>query len=138
MDHGLVAFTARLAALRRAHPALVADLPLTGAPRDATGIPDVEWRRPDGGALATRDWETAEAGGLVAILYAAGDRVAVALHRGEQRPVPLRLPAPRAGFAWRLLLDSADPDRAEAWVAGALEQPPRSVLLLAEAPAPPR
>ena len=44
----LVDFVAALIDLRRRHPALRADRWLTGAPADASGIPDVEWRRPDG------------------------------------------------------------------------------------------
>lgn len=128
MDHGLADFTARLAAIRRTHPALTADRPLTGAPVDASGIPDVAWLRADGGALGIADWEDPAAATLLAVLHAAGDRVAVALHRGAG-PVPLRLPAPRPGHRWRLLIDSADPEEARG-TAEALA--PRSVQIHAE------
>ena len=39
-----------------AHPALRADRWLTGAPADASGIADVEWRHPDGRAMNDGDW----------------------------------------------------------------------------------
>src|ERR1019366_8553784 len=56
-DQGLLAFAARLAAIRRAHPALRADRFLTGEPRAGVVYDDVVWRRTDGSALEAADWD---------------------------------------------------------------------------------
>jgi glycogen operon protein len=128
MDTGLRDFTARLVRARLAHPALTADTPLTGLPRDASGIPDVAWRHLDGRPKQAEHWGAARS--LVAVLYAAGDRVVVAMH-GAEAAAELVPPPPRPGFGWRLLADSADPARGGA-VGNSLAVAPRSVLLLAE------
>jgi glycogen operon protein len=134
MDHGLLEFTARLVRARLAHPALHAAAPLTGAAPDATGLPDVAWLRPDGTAV---DWGDAGARSLVAVLYVPArgarpaDRALVALHGGAD-DAPFLPPAPRPGFVWQVLADSADP------ACHGAPKPalaPRSVLLLAEFPA---
>ena len=127
MDQALAAFTARLVRARLAHPALHAGRGLTGRPIDGSGLPDVEWLRPDGTPLGEQDWETGRS--LVAVLYASGDRVLVALH-GADAPAALALPPPRHGFAWHLLADSADPARQGP--ADSVVLAPRSMVLLAE------
>ena len=66
----LADFVAALVDLRRRHPALRADRWLTGAPADASGIADVEWRHPDGRAMNDGDWARADGRALVAVLYA--------------------------------------------------------------------
>lgn len=124
IDAELFAFTRRLIAARRAHPALTDAAPLTGEP-GADGLPDIVWCRPDG---APMDWHDAEARALVAVLCAGGDRCLVALNAGAA-PLPLVLPQPRSGHRWRLLADSADPAREGAPPA---DLPARAVLLLAE------
>ena len=115
MDAGLLAFTQRLIAARRGHPALHDPAPLTEE--------TVAWLRPNG---APMDWHDAEARALVAVLHAGEDRCLVALNAGTAQP--LALPAPRPGRRWRLLADSADPARDA--LPDAL--PARAVLLLAE------
>ncbi len=120
VDWEQVEFTAALVRARLTHPALHDRRRLTGEPVDDTGIPDVEWLRPEGGPP---DWDGGRS--LAVALYAAGDRVLVAINGGEAA-VPLVLPASRPGFAWTTLADSAG-------VEGELA--PRSLRLLAEAPA---
>ncbi len=132
IDHALAAFTARLVAARRRHPALHADAPLTGAAPDASGLPDVAWLRPDGAPLGPGDWADPARQSLVAVLYVPGDRVLIALNAAAQ-PVPLVPPAPRAGQAWRILADSADPVR-DGLLPGPTWLAARSVLLIAETP----
>lgn len=131
VDNALIDFTARLVALRHAHPALHDTRVLTGA-ADADGLPDVTWLRPDGAAMSGHDW--AEATCLVAVLHVGGDRVLVAVNGGasEQALAP---PAPRWGFAWGVAVDSAAPSRSGA-VVGTTTLAARSVLLLVEAEAP--
>src|SRR5690606_33955898 len=51
----LIAFVAELARLRKALPALSDDSFLSGAPPDASGIPDVVWLCPTG-PMADSDW----------------------------------------------------------------------------------
>ena len=119
VDWELVEFAAALVRARLAHPALHDGRRLTGEAIDATGIPDVAWLRPEGGPA---DW--GEARSLAVALYAAGDRVVVAINGGEAA-VPLVLPAPRPGFAWTVLADSAGAEG---------ELAPRSLRLLAEGP----
>ena len=135
MDSDLLAFTARLIAARRAHPALHATTPLTGAALDETGLPDVEWLHPEGQVLTPSDWAAGRA--LFAVLHAAGDRVGIAVNGGDTGRW-LHPPAPRWGFSWSLLADSADPARGTGVPAQGLELAARSVLLLAEIPAVPR
>ena len=115
-DRTLIAFVARLVALRKRHPALRVERWLTGAPVDASGLPDVEWRHPDGRAMTADDWTLPEGRALVAVLYAApaapspADRVAVAFNAGAE-PVTVHWPDAREGFVWRRVIDTASPGR---------------------------
>jgi glycogen debranching enzyme GlgX/4-alpha-glucanotransferase len=108
-DGDLADFTATLVKLRRGHPALRQEAPLSGQPIDASAMPDVEWRALGGGAV---DWGNAQERALAAVFYApasAGapaDRVLVALNGGTLKSVVVP-PAPRDGFVWRVGADSA-------------------------------
>ncbi len=139
-DAALIAFTRRLAEARRAHSALSRDAFLTGQPFDATRLPDVEWRDAEG-PMTPSAWSDPAGGVLVAILAAPHDdgvdRVAVAMNRSGD-DVELRLQLPRAGMAWRVLVDTHDPDAPDRTVAIADRQRlhARSCLVLAETPAP--
>jgi glycogen operon protein len=136
-DRDLVAFVGRLVRLRRAHRALRDERWLSGEPADASGIPDVEWRRPDGRDMSREDWEHPHGRSLVAVFYARpeadgpADRVAVAFHAGSEE-VEIRWPDARDGFRWRRALDTSrdggvpEPGGDDARVA------PRSVLILVE------
>ena len=116
-DEGLIAFVARLIELRNGHAALHADRWLTGAPIDASGIPDVEWRCPDGRAMTVGDWANPEARTLVAILYAGptetspAGRIALAFNIGGD-PVTVHWPDARIGFVWRRSIDTSLAGRA--------------------------
>lgn len=139
MDHGLVDFTARLISVRLACSALVADRPLMGAPRDASGIPDVAWRRLDGQPMRAEDWGDPRVRSLAAALYepagegTSASRALVALH-AEEAEAELVLPRPRQGFGWRLVVDSASPERVGPATAERIRIAARSVLLFVEAP----
>ncbi|MBS7811346.1 glycogen debranching protein GlgX [Roseococcus pinisoli] len=130
MDQGLVDFTARLIAARRAHPALHATVALTGRATEESSLPDVAWLHPAGHPIAPEDWDGSRA--LVALLHSAGDRVLVAVNGGDDA-LALRMPSPRWGFRWQLLADSARPE-----AAAISDLAPRSVALLAEVPVAPR
>ena len=137
-DAGLQTWTARLTAIRRDHPAFRADRFLTGEPTDENLLPDVEWRRPDGGAPADQDWEASRALMAVFTTPASGDeladRVALAVNGGREAVVFV-LPEPRERHAWRLLADSANEAAGQAFpTEAAILAAPRAILVLAEAP----
>jgi glycogen operon protein len=133
MDQDLLAFSRRLVALRREHPALHDGQPLSGTPRDGAALPDVAWLQFDGTPMTRREWEERERRSLALALHEKGGRVLVALHAGDA-PASLTPPPPRRGLRWELLADSADPTREGPAPPGPLRVAPRSALLLAEAP----
>ncbi len=138
-DQTLAAFTARLTALRAAHPALKRDVFLTGEALDASLLPDVEWRKPDGSAMQPSDWEAPGGRTIIAALHvpAAGetpaDRLIVALHAGR-KPVEVTLPDPLHGRCWRVCLDTSEEtgDAGETIyrTGDAITVPARSVVVL--------
>jgi glycogen operon protein len=142
-DRTLIDFVAQLIAMRKRHPALRVERWLTGAPADGTGLPDIEWRHPDGRAMAGGDWTNPEGRVLVAVLYAsptrasAADRVVVAQNAGAQ-PVTVHWPDAREGFVWRRSIDTAlpagSPDPAAPLDAGVTLVAARSALVLTEQP----
>jgi glycogen debranching enzyme GlgX/4-alpha-glucanotransferase len=136
-DASLIAFTARLIRARQGNPALSRDAFLTGAPFDASGLADVEWRDADG-PMTQSGWSDPAGAVLVAVFGApqgdGADRVAVAMNRSSAE-AEIRLPAPRSGMAWRALVDAHDPEAPERRIALAdrVRLPARSSLILAEA-----
>jgi glycogen operon protein len=140
-DGDLTAFAARLAQARRGHPAFRADRFLQGAARPTFVDPDVAWRKPDGSGLQAADWDDPQGQTLVAVLAEPDgesvDRVVIIVHRGREteRVTP---PGPRDGFAWSVLVDSADEARSGPVSDDDVEVAPRSVLALSEVPAPGR
>ena len=97
-DRELEAFTATLAALRRAHPALADPTLLTGAP-GPDGIPDVAWLTPAGHPKTPEDWQNARGPALAMVLGVGGNgRLAVLFNRSAHA-VAFHLPA-RPGHAW--------------------------------------
>jgi glycogen debranching enzyme GlgX/4-alpha-glucanotransferase len=137
-DHALAAFVGRLAAARRAHPALSSATWLTGQPFDASGLPDVIWRDAETPMSGGAQWDAPYGDCLAAVLAApmegGVDRVIVAFNRAWA-PTSLHLPDPREGFHWRLLIDTSDDavvDKPE--FADHLPMAARATLILAEAP----
>jgi glycogen debranching enzyme GlgX/4-alpha-glucanotransferase len=136
-DASLIAFTARLIKARRSNPALSRDAFLTGAPFDASGLPDVEWRDAEGPMMQS-GWND-PAGAVMVVAFAApqgdgADRVAVAMNRSGAE-TEIRLLEPRSGMAWRALIDTHDPEAPERRIALAdrVRLRPRSSLILVEA-----
>ena len=130
-ETNLPGFVAKLAALRQAHPALHADRFLNGGAADMTLLPDVAWRRADGQAMAPSDWQDPHASLLIAVLYAAADRVALLFHRGRE-PAEITLPTPRDGYVWRLEIDSSADAAPRLLDGDTAICPPRAVLALVE------
>ncbi|HTZ67082.1 MAG TPA: glycogen debranching protein GlgX, partial [Roseiarcus sp.] len=137
-DVSLTAFVARLIAVRRSNPALSRDAFLTGSPFDASQIPDVEWR--DANGPLTQDGWNDPAGAVLVAVFATPqgegvDRVAVAMNRSNDN-AEVHLPRPRAGMAWRMLIDTHDPDVPQRFLslADQVRLRARSSLIVAEAP----
>ncbi|KQT69725.1 MULTISPECIES: glycogen debranching protein GlgX [unclassified Aureimonas] len=108
-DENLIAFTADLAALRRSHPALVADAFLTGTAQ-GSALPDVVWRREDGAAMAEPDWHDPARRFLAMDLAAPGadgttERALVYLNAGRD-DATVTLPSPQPERHWTLRLQS--------------------------------
>jgi glycogen debranching enzyme GlgX/4-alpha-glucanotransferase len=137
-DASLTAFVARLIAVRRANAALSRDAFLTGSPFDASQLPDVEWRDANG-TMTQSGWSDPEGAVFVAVFATPQgggvDRLAVAMNRSNA-DTELCLPPPRAGMAWRVLIDTHDPEAPERWLALAdrVRFRARSSLIVAEAP----
>ncbi len=137
-DASLTAFVTRLIAVRRTNAALARDAFLTGSPFDSSQLPDVEWRDANG-AMTGSGWSD-PAGAVFVAVFAApqGDgvnRVAVAMNRSNA-DTELRLPPPRAGMGWRILIDTHDPGAPERWLrlADRVRLRARSSLIAGEAP----
>jgi glycogen operon protein len=125
-DMELAAFTARLVALRKAHPSLSADAFLTGR---GEPLPDAMWLAAEGGEMTPERWEDGRrVVGLV--LTVGGDRSAIWVNGGDEAQG--WLPAPRAGKAWRLEVSSAEGDTASRQSAQRFAVPARSVLVFEE------
>jgi glycogen operon protein len=110
-DEPLIAFTARLVALRRELLPLGAHW--YAGRRDADGVEDLAWLRGDGERLHGDDWASGRSRALGAWIHAPGKaRSALLLLANPQADdVAFALPA----GDWRVLIDTARPDDASAW-----------------------
>ncbi|GAA4203697.1 glycogen debranching protein GlgX [Actinocatenispora rupis] len=123
-DRPLIAFTARLSALRAEHPIFRRRRFFDGRPvRRAAGqpVPDVEWFTPDAREMTEDDWESGL--GRAVALFLNGDGIRERGPRGEKitddsfilcfnsywEPVTFTTPASEYGEKWRVLLDTAEP-----------------------------
>lgn len=139
-DGPLTAYVARLAKLRREHPALHADRFLTGRATGAAVYPDVEWLTAQSLPMTAEAWSDARETLLVILADPEGDdarpgRLALIFHRGSA-PAGVALPVAHEDHQWTLTLDSADDEHTEAALHGPLTVAARSVTVLAETPVP--
>ena len=106
-----LAFAARLAAIRAAHPLLRQKVFLHGERRDEDGLPDVIWRRSDGSEPTSTDWHDAGLTCLGVEMRGAAGQVAatgaVYLFFNAGGALTLHLPPTAPG--WRLILDTTRP-----------------------------
>jgi glycogen operon protein len=121
-DQELIAFVARLAALRRDHPLLRGESFLKGQLLDSSGRLDATWLRADGAPVADPDWRELDVFGL--LLTGPDDAVLIAFNRRDE-PAIFAPPDALAGRAWRQVFCSSS-------AGGAAQLPPRSVSLFAE------
>ncbi|RVD57235.1 glycogen debranching enzyme GlgX [Mesorhizobium sp. M2D.F.Ca.ET.185.01.1.1] len=108
-DQALEQYTASLAALRSAFPALADPHFLTGEPASEPEIPDVVWLSETGTPLAESDWNDPGRHRLVMLLGdSGGGRLAVIIN-GDRRQCVFTLPA-REGFEWRPAVETQPVD----------------------------
>jgi glycogen operon protein len=108
----LASFVQRLAAIRRALPR-PRDFP-HGGQEIAPGIADIEWRDERGLRLSDGDWQNVEGRALILYLTnragAAPPQVTALVLNASAEPLDFHL---LENVRWRLLLDSAAPEREE-------------------------
>jgi isoamylase len=130
-DDSLVAFVAKLTALRKAHPVLRQRRFLHSRPRASDGLPDVIWRRADGAIPSPNDWHDQgfRCIGLELRMAAEGadngDVLYVVFNGGGA--VSLRLP--ETVPQWQLVLDSTRPDLSFEVHGARLDMPAQSVFV---------
>ncbi|MDP4031926.1 MAG: glycogen debranching protein GlgX, partial [Pseudorhodobacter sp.] len=111
-DPAMLAFVARLLALRRAHRVLRQRRFLHARPRAVDGLPDVIWRRADGSQPRAEDWHDPAFRCLCVELRmashgdGAGDEVLFAVFNSGGE---VALTLPDTAPAWRLVLDTTRP-----------------------------
>jgi isoamylase len=144
-DETLIEFTAKLLELRRKHPVFRRSKFLTGKPVGDTGIKDVMWLTADGREMNTADWTSAAARTLGAMLFAAKqptttsveDDLFVLLLNADPAPLSFVLPVAKLHGGWRVVFDTARPQRDDGDVVHPVGKPyslsPRSIVLLHDA-----
>ena len=134
----LVDFTARLCRLRAEHPVFRRRQFLLGKPAHASERDDLDWYRPDGGAMTDQDWSASYAravtmalGGDTGVSGSPDDPFLLMLNAWWE-PLVFRVPGPLLGLGWRIEVDTAEPGTAGADVdpSGAVSLTGRSLLLL--------
>ena len=107
-DERLADFVGRLAALRRAHPALRQPHFLHSRERESDGRLDLEWLRPDGSAMQQDDWSEADRHCACAVIRMAAqgddsvdDTIFAVFNAGEAMDVTLP-----SGTDWQPILDT--------------------------------
>jgi isoamylase len=147
VDSALLAWTARLVALRREHPNFHRRGWFHGRPIHGEGVTDIAWLKPDGHEMEDADWQSGLAKALGVFLNGRAMRSTDA--RGEplvddsfyiafnahQKEIAFRLPAGDSWPArWELVLATAEPEpRRDPPTFAAGEEiplPGRSALLL--------
>lgn len=122
-DTDLIAYVARLSALRRASVPLGKQAFFTGG--EIEGVKDVAWLRPDGSEMTEADWNQPDASVLGMFVREGKEGLLVWFNRLSQA-VEVILPSP-ACFAVELV---SRQDTLAVITAGRLHLPPRSTVLL--------
>jgi glycogen operon protein len=117
----LTQFTARVAALRAAHPIFRRQRFFQGRTIRGSNVEDIAWLRPDGQQMSDEDWDTGYARSVAVFLNgqgipdrdALGERVLddsfLLLINAHHEPVTFTLPDTDYGRRWSNVLDTADP-----------------------------
>ena len=111
----LVEFTARLCRLREAHPVFRRRQFFHGTAAHATDRDDLDWYRPDGGAMTPQDWGATYARAVTMALGgdtgdgALTDDPFLLMLNAWWEPLDFNLPGPLQQLDWRIEIDTADP-----------------------------
>ena len=120
--HDLLAFTTKLAALRRRHPVFRRPRFLHGNETGADGTPDIAWFSPDGPIVDDSHWHDPAARCLGLLLNGQAGRYTepdgtettdtafLLLLNAADAAVPFKLPSIASGRGWRRVMDTAVPD----------------------------
>ncbi len=143
-DQELLAFTARLIALRRAHPVFRRRRFLSGAEASQVG-----WSTPAGTAMTSPEWADPDARSIAIYLDGTDDpdRAAdgallvdddfLVLVNGWWESLDFIIPSTRPALSWRVELDTFDPSRAPGEALGAGDRTTagaRSIVVLGGSP----
>jgi isoamylase len=121
IDVGLLAFTRRIAELRRAHPIFRRRWFFDGRPVHRRGqdtLPDLEWFTPEGAEMTEEDWDSGF--GRAIGVYLNGQGIAGRDGRGQRvvddsfllcfsahhEPIDFRVPGAEYGPGWEIVLDT--------------------------------
>jgi glycogen operon protein len=110
-DQALEQYTASLAALRRAFPALTHTRFFSGEPAHGSEVADVAWLTETGTPLGESDWNDAGRHRLVMMLGDSEDGRLAVMINGDRRQCVFALPA-RDGFEWRSAIETQPVDLA--------------------------
>jgi isoamylase len=121
-DHEVLAeFTARVAALRAAHPVFRRKRFFQGRPIHGSSVNDIAWLRPDGQHMTDADWTSGHARTVAIYLNGQGipdrdelgerivDDSFLLLINAHHQPVTFVLPDQSYGRTWEVVVDTADP-----------------------------
>lgn len=128
----MIAFTARLAELRRRYVVLRSPHFLYGQDTPGNGINDIEWWDERGHQLSPEDWDNPEGRALMMRRATATDDGRVEaislLLNASADPITFTLPPPHA--ARTVLIDSAKPEQGEIEINDSYEVGPQSAVLI--------
>ena len=117
----LTEFTARLTALRAAHPVFRRRRFFQGRQIRGSNIGDMAWLRPDGEQMTEQDWAVGHAKTVAIFLNGEGiperdelgqritDDSFLLLCNAHHQAVPFTLPNQDYGHGWEVVIDTADP-----------------------------
>jgi glycogen operon protein len=120
-DEALTEFTARLTALRAAHPIFRRQRFFQGRPIQGSNIDDIAWLRPDGLQMTDEDWNTGYARTVAVFLNGKGipdhddlgepvvDDSFLLLINAYHEQITFTLPDEDYGQRWETIIDTADP-----------------------------
>jgi isoamylase len=111
----LLEFTSRLCRLREAHKVFRRRQFFRGAPAAESTRDDLDWYRPDGGAMTPQDWGASYARAVtMALSGATGDDSRpddpfLVLLNAWWDPLDFSVPEPLRSLGWQIELDTAEP-----------------------------
>jgi isoamylase len=154
VDVDLLAFTRRMAELRREHPAFRRRRFFDGRPvrrrrgaGNADTLPDIEWFTPDGAEMTEEDWDSGF--GRAIAVYLNGNGIPGTDRRGRRvvddsfllcfsahdEPIEFTVPPAEFAPAWEIVVDTMRPDDGAAVVeaGGTVSVGPRALVVLQQA-----